>query len=73
MANIYEFTQSFAALWMLLEDEAVEEGVLEDAFANLTDDLKVKLENCCKYIKNEEAERQGLKRRGRLLRTGSKD
>lgn len=61
MPNIYEFTQSFSTLWMLLEDEAVEDSVLEDAFANLTDDLKAKLENCCKYIKNEEASIKGLK------------
>ena len=61
MANIYEFTQSFSTLWMLLEDDTIEEGVLEEAFANLTDDLKDKLENCCKYIKNEEADIKGLK------------
>ena len=61
MPNIYEFTQSFSTLWMLLEDEAVEDSVIEDAFANLTDDLKAKLENCCKYIKNEEASIKGLK------------
>ena len=72
MANIYEFTQSFAALWMLLEDEAVEEGVLEDAFANLTDDLKVKLENCCKYIKNEETDIKGIEEEEARLKAKKK-
>ena len=68
MPNIYEFTQSFSTLWMLLEDEAVEDSVLEDAFANLTDDLKSKLENCCKYIKNEEADIAGIKEEEKRLK-----
>ena len=51
MSNVYEIAQGFDTLWELIEDETVEDAVLEDAFANLTDDLKDKFENCCKYIK----------------------
>lgn len=61
MASIYEINQSFITLSNLIEDEAIEESVLEEAWANLTDDLKDKLENCCKYIKNQEAVIAGLK------------
>lgn len=61
MANIYDFMAGFAALWALIEDEAVEDAVIEDCFANMTDDLKLKMENCCKYIKNLDAEINGLK------------
>ena len=61
MANVYELEKGFQTLWDLLEDETVEDAVLEDAFANLTDDLKDKFENCCKYIKNCETEITGLK------------
>lgn len=61
MANIYEFEQSFMTLWSLIEEGEIEDSVLEEAFENLTEDLKVKLENCCKYIKNEESMVSGLK------------
>ena len=61
MANIYDIEQSFLAFWMLLEDDTIEDEVLEDAFDNLQEDLKCKLENCCKYIKNEESSIKGLK------------
>ena len=61
MANVYELEKGFQTLWGLLEDETVEDAVLEDAFANLTDDLKDKFENCCKYIKNLDSDIAGLK------------
>lgn len=61
MANVYELEKGFQTLWDLLEDETVEDAVLEDAFANLTDDLKDKFENCCKYIKNLDSDIAGLK------------
>lgn len=61
MSNVYEIAQGFDTLWELIEDETIEEAVLEDAFANLTDDLKDKFENCCKYIKNLDSDIAGLK------------
>ena len=61
MANVYELEKGFQTLWDILEDETVEDAVLEDAFTNLTDDLKDKFENCCKYIKNLDSDIAGLK------------
>ena len=60
MANIYEITCEFMTLWSILEDELTDDETLLDAFQNATDDLKDKLENCCKYIKNEQATIKGL-------------
>lgn len=61
MASIYELKNEFAALWAILEDEAASDEVIADAFGTATDDLKDKLENCCKYIANEKAAIEGLK------------
>lgn len=61
MANIYEFMSGFMALWNLVEDETVEDSVIEECFENMTDDFKVKMENCCKYIKCLESDIDGLK------------
>lgn len=60
MANIYEFLAGFNALWSLIEDETVDDAVIEDCFTNMTDDLKDKLENCCKYLKNVDSDIAGL-------------
>ena len=61
MASIYELKAEFDTLWMILEDELAEDEVIADAFQTATEDLADKLENCCKYIKNEEALIAGLK------------
>lgn len=61
MANIYEFMSGFMALWNLVEDETVEDSVIEECFENMTDDFKVKMENCCKYIKCLDSDIDGLK------------
>ena len=61
MASIYELKAEFDTLWMILEDELAEDEVIADAFQTATEDLADKLENCCKYIKNEEALITGLK------------
>lgn len=61
MANLYELNAEFNQLWMLLEDEEVDEEMILGAFETATEDLTVKLENCCKYIKNIDAEIAGLK------------
>ena len=60
MANVYELGTSFDVIWNLIEDEVMEEEALDDAFSNLVDDTKDKFENCCKYIKNVEADIEGL-------------
>ena len=61
MPSIYELKNEFLTLWAILDSETIEDDVLADAFKNATDDLKDKLENCCKYIANEKAIIQGLK------------
>lgn len=61
MPNIYELKSEFNTLWTILEDELVDDEALMGAFETATEDLAIKLENCCKYIKNEEAVIAGLK------------
>lgn len=61
MANIYEIKKEFLTLWSILEDELTDDETLADAFQTATEDLADKLENCCKYIKNVEADITGLK------------
>lgn len=60
MANVYDLGSSFDLIWNLIEDEVMEESVLDDAFNNLIDDTKDKFENCCKYIKNVDADIAGI-------------
>lgn len=60
MANVYELGSSFDLIWNLIEDEVMEEDALDEAFENLVDDTKDKFENCCKYIKNVDADIKGL-------------
>lgn len=61
MPNIYEIKNEFNKLWSILEDELVDDEALVGAWDTATEDLADKLENCCKYIKNEEAVIAGLK------------
>lgn len=60
MANVYELGSSFDLIWNLIEEETMDESALDDAFNNLMDDTKDKFENCCKYIKNVDADIKGL-------------
>lgn len=60
MANIYEIKNEFLTLWSILEDELTDDETLAGAFETATEDLKDKLDNCCKYIKNEQATVKGL-------------
>lgn len=61
MPNIYEIKNEFNTLWSILEDELIDDEALVGAWDTATEDLADKLENCCKYIKNEEAVIAGLK------------
>ena len=56
MASVYELKQGFILLANMIEDETVSDEDILDGWNNQTDDLKDKFENCCKYIKNVEAE-----------------
>ena len=61
MASVYELKQGFLLLANMIEDETVSDEDILDAWNNQTDDLKDKFENCCKYIKNVEADIAVLK------------
>jgi hypothetical protein len=60
MANVYDLGSSFDLIWNLIEEDVMEESALDEAFDNLVDDTKDKFENCCKYIKNVDADIKGL-------------
>ena len=61
MANVYELKNTFNTLWNIIEDETADDEVILDAWATAQEDLAEKLENCCKYIKNQESVIAGLK------------
>ena len=67
MASIYELKTEFDKLWMILEEELVDDDALLGAFETAQEDLAIKLENCCKYIKNQEALIEGLKEEKKRL------
>ena len=67
MANIYELKNEFNTLWAILEDELADEDMILGAWETAQEDLAIKLENCCKYIKNEEAAIAGLKEEEKRL------
>lgn len=68
MASIYDFLASFDALWELIQNEDIEDEVIEDCFQTLQYDLKDKLENCCKFIRNQEALIMGYKAEEKRLK-----
>ena len=72
MPNIYEIKNEFNTLWSILEDELVDDEALMGAWDTATEDLADKLENCCKYIKNQEALIEGLKEEKKRLNAKQK-
>ena len=61
MSSVYELKNEFNTLWSILEDELADDEMILGAWETAQEDLTIKLENCCKYIKNEEALISGLK------------
>ena len=61
MANIYELTGAFNALWNLMEEGEIDDETLQEVFDNTAEELAVKLEGYCKFIKNLESDIAGLK------------
>lgn len=61
MASIYELTESMRLLWGLMESGILEDSDLEEVFANTEEELSIKLEGYCKFIKNLESDVSGLK------------
>ena len=67
MASVYELKNEFSTLWMILEDEMADEDSILGAWETATEDLAIKFENCCKYIKNQESVIAGLKEEEKRL------
>ena len=61
MANVYELKNTFNTLWNIIEDETADDDVILDAWNTAQEDFAEKLENCCKYLKNQESIIDGLK------------
>lgn len=61
MANIYDLTGEFLALWNLIDDGEISDEVLAEVFENTTEELSIKLEGYCKFIKNVEGDIAALK------------
>lgn len=67
MANIYDLTGEFKALWSLMEDGTIDDEVLAEVFECTTEELAIKLEGYCKFIKNVESDIEGIKNEEKRL------
>lgn len=61
MANIYELTGAFNHLWALMDEGEISDEMLQEVFDSTAEELSVKLEGYCKFIKNLESDITGLK------------
>lgn len=61
MASLYELTAGLQTLWDLMEEGTLEEETLLDAFKNQEEEISIKLEGYCKFLKNLESDIAGLK------------
>ena len=61
MASLYELTAGLQTLWDLMEEGTLEEEMLLDAFKNQEEEISIKLEGYCKFLKNLESDIAGLK------------
>lgn len=61
MANIYDLTADIQLLWNLMEEGEIEDDTLINAMENSQEELSIKLENYCKFIKNMEADAKAFK------------
>lgn len=69
MASIYQLTTEFETLWQLMEDGILDDDALAGAFDVAAEDLAIKLEGYCKFIKNLESDIAGLKAEEARLKT----
>lgn len=67
MANIYELTDEFRTIWTLMEDGEISDEVLAEVFQCTKDELAIKLEGYCKFIKNVEGDIEALKNEEKRL------
>ena len=68
MSKLYEITGELLQLQELLED-SVEDQILTDTLEAVQGEYEVKLENCCKIIRNLEADIDALKAEADRLNT----
>lgn len=61
MANIYELTADIQLLWNLMDQGELEDDAILDAMMNSQEELTIKLEGYCKWIRNMEAEADAIK------------
>lgn len=61
MASIYELTGDFLTLWNLMDEGEIPDDVLAGAFECSKEELALKLEGYCKFIKNLKSDAAGLK------------
>ena len=67
MGNIYELTGAFNRIWNLIEEGELNDETLMEVFDNTEEELSVKLEGYCKFIKNLESDIAGLKEEEKRL------
>lgn len=60
MASIYELTGDVRKLWAWMEEGALDADVLKEVLQNTEEELDLKLEGYCKFIKNCESDIEGL-------------
>ena len=61
MAKLYELTQEYLELQDMMEDVNEDnEQVIKDTFEGVSGEYDMKIENCCKVIKNLEAEKDAI-------------
>ena len=61
MASIYELTTEIQLLWNLMDEGTLDEDMIVDAMMNSQEELSIKLNGYCKWIKSMESDVKGLK------------
>ena len=61
MASIYDLTEEVLTLWALMESGELDDEMLIGAMEYSQEELHIKIESYCKWIKNMESDIAGLK------------
>lgn len=67
MASLYELTNDVQKLWDLMEEGILDDEMLIGAMETSQEELNIKLENYCKFIRNLESDIAGLKEEEKRL------
>ncbi len=67
MANLYELTADIQLLWNLMDQGELDDDAILDAMMNSQEELGIKLEGYCKWIRNMEADVSALKEEEKRL------